>query len=110
MGKAEKVVRKIASQEHCKGDVLLNKLTGGITPHVRPILFRDDRLEAKKRRKRWVDFVKAKRAKHLIVRAVWEFVDLFYAFQLNQMISFNAGFSGRGGDFADSMAKARRIW
>ena len=33
--------------------------------HVIPILFRDDRFEAKKRRKRWVDFVKAKCAKHL---------------------------------------------
>ena len=31
--------------------------------HVIPILFRDDRFEAKKRRKRWVDFVKVKRAK-----------------------------------------------
>ena len=58
-----KVVRKIASQVHCKGDVQLNKLTGGVTLHVIPILCRDDRLEAKKRRKRRVDFVKAKRAK-----------------------------------------------
>ena len=35
---------------------LLNKLIGSITLQVIPILFRDDRLEAKKRRKRWVDF------------------------------------------------------
>ena len=41
----------------------LNKLTGGVTLHVIPILCRDDRLEEKKRRKRRVDFVKAKRAK-----------------------------------------------
>ena len=33
----------------------LNKLTGGITLHVIPILFIDDRLEGKKRRKRWVE-------------------------------------------------------
>ena len=32
-------------------------------PHVIPILCRDDHLEAKKRRKRWVNFVKGKRAK-----------------------------------------------
>ena len=67
MGKAEEVVPKIASQ------VQLNKLKGDTTLHVMPILFRNDRLEAKKRRKqrkRWADFVKAKRAKHLIVRAV----------------------------------------
>ena len=68
MGKAEKVVQKFSSQVYCKGDVA--------TPqnyrryYAIPILFRDDRLEAKKRRKRWVDFVKAKRAKHLIVRAI----------------------------------------
>ena len=31
--------------------------------HVVPILFRDDRLEAKKRRKRRADMVKAKPAK-----------------------------------------------
>ena len=44
-----------------------NKLTEGIRLHDIPISFRDDRLEAKKRRieesKRWVDFVKVKRAK-----------------------------------------------
>ena len=70
MGSAEEVVRKIASQEHCKGNVATQQNYGDITLHVIPILFRDDRLEAKKRRKRWVDFVKAKRAKHLIVRAI----------------------------------------
>ena len=41
----------------------LNKLKVDITRYVIPILFRNDRLEAKKRRKQWVDFVKAKRAK-----------------------------------------------
>ena len=39
--------------------------------HVTSILFRDDRLEAKKLSKRWADFVtEANCAKHLIVRAV----------------------------------------
>ena len=61
----------------------LNKLTGGVTLHVILILCRDDRLEAKKRRKRRVDFVKAKRAKREREREsrLMEFVDLFYAFQ-----------------------------
>ena len=71
-----KVVRKIASQVHCKGDVA----TGDVTLQVIPILCRDDRLEAKKRRKRRVDFVKAKRAKRERESRLMEFVDLFYAF------------------------------
>ena len=64
------------------------KLTGGVTLYVIPILCRDDRLEAKKRRKRRVDFVKAKRAKREresrlgVRRSVLCFS--------NQMISFNA--------------------
>ena len=66
MGKAEEVVPKIASQVHCKGNVA-TQLKGDITLHVIPILFRNDRLEAKKRRKRWVDFVKAKRAKQSLL-------------------------------------------
>ena len=66
MGKAENVVRKIASQERCKGDVATQQTYRRYHAQVIPILFRDDRLEAKKRRKRWVDFVKAKREKHLM--------------------------------------------
>ena len=57
-----------------------------------PIIFRDDRLEAKTRRKRRVDFVKAKRAKLKLTQvrgSVLEFVDQFYAF-LSQTISFDA--------------------
>ena len=69
MGKAEKVVRKIASQEHCKGDVATQQTYRRYHASSHTTLFTDDRLEAKKRRKRWVDFVKAKREKHLM-RAV----------------------------------------
>ena len=59
-----KVVQKIASQVLCKEDVATQQTyRSSVTLHVIPILCRDDRLEAKKRRKRRVDFVKAKRAK-----------------------------------------------
>ena len=70
-----------------------------------PIIFRDDRLEAKTRRKRWVDFVKAKRAKLKLTQvrgSVLEFVDQFYAFLARRFRS-TPGFLGRGRDFADSM-------
>ena len=61
-------------------------------------------------KKRWVDFVKEKRTKHLIVRAVWEFVDLFIvsgtdllnAFQTRSFRS-TPGFLGKEEDFADFM-------
>ena len=69
MGKAEKVVRKIASQERCKGDVATQQTYRRYHASSHTDLFRDDRLEAKKCRKRWVDFVKAKREKYLM-RAV----------------------------------------
>ena len=62
MGEAEKVVRKIASQVHCKEDVATQQTYKRYYASCY-ILFRDDRLEAKKRRKRGVDFVKAKYAK-----------------------------------------------
>ena len=58
-----KVVRNIASRVHCKGDVATQQTYRRCSFHVIPILCRDDRLEAKKRRKRRVDFVKTKRAK-----------------------------------------------
>ena len=58
------------------------------TLHFIPILFTDGRLEAKKRRKRWVDFVKVKHAKlkcvsRLGVRGSVQRIS-------NQMISFDA--------------------
>ena len=64
LGKAEKS-SKNASQVYCKGVEQLRQLIVGITILVKQILFTYDRLKAKKRRKRWVDFMKAKRAKHL---------------------------------------------
>ena len=70
VGKAVKVVRNIASRVHCKGDVATQQTYRRCSFHVIPILCRDDRLEAKKRRKRRVDFVKTKRAKRERERAV----------------------------------------
>ena len=80
-----------------------------------PILCGDDRLEAKKRRKRRVDFVKAKRAKREresrlgVRRSVLCFS--------NQMISFNAwifrkrqGFYGLHGLSKTDQVKTAFLW
>ena len=85
VGKAEKVVRKIASQVHCKGGCSNSTNLQEVFRFMSCRLYniRDDRLEAKTRRKRWVDFVKAKRAKLKLTQvrgSVLEFVDQFYAF------------------------------
>ena len=81
------IVRKIASQVYCKGMKELNRLTGGVTLHVLPILFRDDRLQVKNRWKRRLDFVKAKRAKR--ERASRLGVRCCVLCVSNQMISFD---------------------
>ena len=70
-----------SSSKNCQPGALQGGLTGGVKLHVIPILCKDDGLEAKKRRKRRVDFVKAKRAKRERESRLMEFVYLFYAFQ-----------------------------
>ena len=80
------------------------------------MLCRDDRLEAKKRRKRRVDFVKAKRAKRERERAIWDVRRFVLRFS-NQMISFNAwifrkrkGFYGLRGLSKTNQLKTAFLW
>ena len=61
VGKTGKEVRKTASQVHCKGAVATQQTYRRYFASCHADIFRDNRLEAKTRRKRWVDFVKAKR-------------------------------------------------
>ena len=65
MVKAEKVhvVRKHASQVHCKGDVATQQTYRRYCALFHTDFIKGDRLEEKKRRKRRVDFMKEKRAK-----------------------------------------------
>ena len=63
VGKAEKVVQKIASQAHSKGDVATQQTYRRYFASCNAIIFREDRLEAKTHSMQWVDFVKVKRAK-----------------------------------------------
>ena len=75
-----KVVRKIASQVHCKGDVATQQTYRRCYASCHTDLCRDDRLEAKIQRKRRVDNFRESETCKARERAVLEFVDLFYAF------------------------------
>ena len=57
----------------------MRNLQEGIALHTIPF-YGDDRPESKKRRKRWVDFVKLKRAKWEPSGAIQDFGDLLKTF------------------------------
>ena len=86
-----KVARKIASQVHCKGGCSNSTNLQEVLRFMSYRFYeRDDRLEAKKRRKRRVDFVKAKCAKRERERESHLGVRRSVLCFSNQMISFNS--------------------